>query len=299
MTEAPSNYRGFIVATFTPFDSKGQVNLDAIPAYAAHLKASGATGVFVNGTTGECMSLTSEERTVLAEAWLREREADFRVIVHVGDNCLPRAQELARHAEAHGADAISMMPPSFFKSPAAAVIDYCAAVAAEASMTPFYYYHFPLMTGTQFSLSSFLAVAREVIPTLRGAKFTDDDLMDMNQCAGADLEMLYARDRNLLAGLAMGTQAVVGFTYNFALPLYQTLWQQFEAGQLAQAQATQQKVIQLFEAIIPLGVIPAGKALMQQFGLELGGCRLPLRNIEMDTQRALGERLLEQKLMVR
>ena len=60
-------------------------------------------------------------------------------------------------------------------------------------------YDFPLMTGTSFTLSDFMVQAKERIPTLRGAKFVQDELMEYQKCRDAGFDMLYGRDRSLLA----------------------------------------------------------------------------------------------------
>ena len=58
---------GFIAAPLTGYNADGTINLDVVPRYAEMLHANGLAGVFVNGTTGEGMSLTIGERKVLAE----------------------------------------------------------------------------------------------------------------------------------------------------------------------------------------------------------------------------------------
>ena len=63
---------GLIAATFTPFAADGSVNVGVVPSYAEHLRAQGVAGVFVNGTTGEGLSLSLAERETLAEAWKAE-----------------------------------------------------------------------------------------------------------------------------------------------------------------------------------------------------------------------------------
>ena len=59
---------GLIAATFTPFAADGSVDAGVVPAYAEHLRAQCVAGVFVNGTTGEGLSLSLAERETLAEA---------------------------------------------------------------------------------------------------------------------------------------------------------------------------------------------------------------------------------------
>ena len=75
---------GLIAAVFTPFKEDGEINPAVVGQYAARLKQQGISGVFVNGSSGEGMMLSVEERKAMAEAWMPFREENFRIIIHVG-----------------------------------------------------------------------------------------------------------------------------------------------------------------------------------------------------------------------
>ncbi len=62
---------GLTAAVHTPMHDNYSVNYDCVPAQAEHLAKGGASGAFVTGTTGECHSLTTEERLRMFDAWGR------------------------------------------------------------------------------------------------------------------------------------------------------------------------------------------------------------------------------------
>src|SRR6476661_1928761 len=106
---------GLIAAPYTPFDGRGEVKLNVVERQADALVASGVSGAFVCGTTGEGLSMTTAERMEVAERWVEVCNGSaLKVIVHVGHNCQRDAMALARHAADIGAAAIAAMPPSFF-----------------------------------------------------------------------------------------------------------------------------------------------------------------------------------------
>uniref|UniRef100_A0A914UJQ3 N-acetylneuraminate lyase n=1 Tax=Plectus sambesii TaxID=2011161 RepID=A0A914UJQ3_9BILA len=110
-----SKTNGLIAATLTPFHQDGSVNLDIIGRYVDHLLSIGITQVFVNGTAGEHASLTVEEREAIAERWIKEGKGKLtRIIIQVGTLNLPDSQRLAAHAEAIGADGISVITPCYY-----------------------------------------------------------------------------------------------------------------------------------------------------------------------------------------
>ena len=99
--------KGLIAAPFTAFDTSGELYLPVIDRQLELLTANGISGALVNGTTGECGSLTLEERMMVATRWCEAARAfeDFAVVVHVGHSCLKDSQTLAAHAQKIGATA--------------------------------------------------------------------------------------------------------------------------------------------------------------------------------------------------
>lgn len=279
--------RGLIAASFTPY-RKGNINPDLVPSYAAALRAQGVDGVFVNGTTGESLSLSTPERMAMAEAWLRCATEDFPVLVHVGHNSLPRARELAAHAAAHGARAVSAMAPTFFQPGLTALVDYLAEIAAAAPATPFYYYHMPSMTGARFLMTDFLRAAGARIPNLAGIKYTWEDLMDYSlavHSAGGRYDIVFGRDEVLLCGLALGARAAIGSTYNAFAALYRDVWRCFEADRFVEARSLQLRAMAVIDACRRSGPgdLPAIRALAsRRLGLDLGAPRAPLRALDED-----------------
>lgn len=270
-----------IAAPFTPFKEDGEINVDLIPAMARHLKQSGVTGAFVNGTTGEYASLTMDERCELTECWMDAgREHNLEILVHVGDNSLPNAIKLASHAFSCGADGISALAPSYFKpADLDALIKWTAAVAVEVPDCPFYYYHIPGMTGAAFSMSAYLEKAGPRIPNLKGIKYSDIQPMDTLRCLETEsgkYEILFGCDEALITGLTLGVNGAVGSTYNFMAPLYLNLMQAFEKSDFSTARKLQTQSVQIVDQIAKKHFLPAAKTLMRLYDLDCGPVRSPL-----------------------
>ncbi len=288
---------GLIAATFTPFAADGSVDAGVVPAYAEHLRAQGVAGVFVNGTTGEGLSLSLAERETLAEAWKAEARG-LKVFVHVGHNAVPDARRLAEHAESIGADAIATVAPSFFKPGLDALVEWCAAVASAAPRTPFYLYHMPSMSGVNVSMAAFLRRAAPQIPTLAGIKFTYENLMDYMEALrldGGRFDVLFGRDEILLAALALGARGAVGSTYNYAAAPYLETMRAFAAGDLAAARDAQARAQALVDILVESGDgIVCGKAMMPLLaGIDCGPVRSPLANFGKERLAWLARRVQE------
>lgn len=275
---------GLIAAPFTPFDSQGKLNLTLIPQYYRFLKHNGVTGAFICGSTGEGVSMTKEEKMLVAEAWAdaSRNDSEFRVMTLLGGTCLEDCKVLAKHAQSIGLYAVSFTSPSYFKPANAAVLaEMCAQIAAEVPDMPFYYYQIPVLTGANIAMIDLL---KEVgsIPNFAGVKYTHEDFMDFLSCMnydGGKYDMLWGRDENMLSALVLGNRASVGSTFNYLAPVYHQLIDAFEKHDFKAAAALQQKSIDFIRLLGKFGGIATGKAYMKLVGLDCGEFRLPVKNM--------------------
>lgn len=272
-----------VAAAHSPFHADGSLAPEVVPVQAAFLAANGIRTVFITGSTGESHSLTCAERLALYDAWAAAApQHGLSVIGHVGSNCLEDSKTLARRAQDLGFTAVSALAPSYFKPASlSALIDTCAAIAAAAPATPFYYYDIPVLTGVAFPMEKFLAEAPARIPNLAGIKFTNPDLVSYRrslEVAGDRLDLPWGVDEMLVAALATGARGGVGSTYNWCPQLYRDLIAAFDRGDLAEARRLQSVSIAMIDAIAASGFLGTAKALMTRLGVPVGPARLPLGN---------------------
>ncbi len=273
-----------IAPPHAPFKSDGSLNLAVIEQQAAHYEAHHIDGVFVSGTTGESSSLTVPERLAIAERWSEvTHKSDMTVIVQVGHNCVADSVQMAQHAQGVGADAVAMMSPSFLKPASVAdLIACCEPVAKAAPDLPFYLYDIPNLTNVRLPLDQFLEQGRERIPNLKGLKFTNPDLVLLQECLAVgdgEFDILFGCDEILLGGVAMGCRGAVGSTYNFVAEQNRQFVTAFLNGDLAAARAGQFQAVKMIRLLQRYSFLPASKAVMSFFGVNCGPVRAPLKNL--------------------
>lgn len=272
---------GLIAAPYTPFDSSGDLNLSVVERQAGSLVESGVKGAFICGTTGEGLSLTTEERMQVARRWTEVcRGLPLKVIVHVGHNSQREAIALARNAGEVGASAIAALPPFFFKPGSVdQLVEFMRPVAAAGGGLPFYYYQIPSMTGVSIPAFDFLQAAAERIPQLRGVKFTHGDLMDYQRClrvGDGRYDVAWGVDEMLLGALAVGAKSAVGSTYNYAAPLYVRMMNAFHKQDLETARKCAGHSVEMIAVLLKHGVLRTGKATMAMLGIDCGPTRSPV-----------------------
>jgi N-acetylneuraminate lyase len=281
-----------IAPPHTPFDQKGRLALDVVDQQAQLLADTTVNGVFVAGSTGEGASLTVRERIALAERWVEVAPArELDVIIQVGHNCQADATELAQHAQSIGADAVSAHAPSYFRPVNVdALIAFLAPIAAAAGDLPFFYYDIPPATGVRLPMVEFLKKAKTQIPNLAGLKYSNDDLVQLQECVrfnDGEFRVMFGCDEILLAGVTLGVQGGIGSTYNFAAPLYRRMLLAFANGDRATARECQAKSVALVRCMMRYGFMSACKTAMSWFGVDCGPTRPPFRELTADERHSL------------
>lgn len=276
---------GLIAAPFTAFDDDGNLNLSLIPTYYQFLKSNGITGAFIIGSTGEGVSLTLDEKKQVIQSWATctRNDAAFTLMPLLGGTCLRDVIELAKYAKQEGVDAVSFTAPFYFKPANTQILAaICKEVASAVPDLPFYYYHIPVLNGVGFPMFDLLKAVDNEIPNFAGVKYTHEDFMDFLSCSqynNGKYDMLWGRDENMLAALAIGAKGAVGSTFNYAAPLYYNLIKAFEEGDLVQARILQERSISMIRLLGKYGGIATGKAYMRLIGLNCGAFRLPVQNM--------------------
>jgi N-acetylneuraminate lyase len=246
------------------------VNLDIIPKYAQFLKEKCVVGVFVNGSSGEGFSFTTEERMKIAQAWVKaSKQAGIKAIIHVSHHSAGDEQRMAAHAQEIGADGIGSMGPLYFKPKTVdRLVDWCARAAAAAPALPYYFYNIPRMSGISFSMVDFIKLAKEKIPSFAGIKYSDPgDFPGLASCKNFDegrFDIMHGQDESLLCALALGVTSAIGSTYSIAAPVYNKIIASFEKLDMKTAREKQLLSINLVMALVGTGeFFAACKATMR------------------------------------
>jgi N-acetylneuraminate lyase len=290
-------YTGLFAAVFTPMCRDGSLNLTQIQPMVDYLLRTQISGLYVCGSTGEGPSLSSDERRAVAVAYVEAAAGKLPVVVQVGHNSLAEARALASHAQAIGADAISALPPSYFKfGSLETLIDCLNEISSAATKLPFFYYHIPYLTGMDFDMAEFLRRACKRLPNLAGIKYSDTSIDGYQAClrfSPKRFSILFGYDEMLLSALAVGSTGAVGSTYNFAGPLYNRIIKAFDRGDLTEAQKCQALAVDMIRILSRYRGQPAFKAAMKLIGFDCGPTRLPIETLTPQELKAMKAELDE------
>ncbi|MET2986506.1 dihydrodipicolinate synthase family protein [Aureibaculum conchae] len=271
--------KNLIAATYAPMNKDQSLNLEVIASYKAFLKNNSIAGAFVNGSTGDFVSLTVQERKLIVEEWSKYRSDDFTLINHVGHTSLKVAKELTEHSS-DKVDAIAALAPFYFKPKTLqSLVFYCEEIAKEAPHLPFYYYHIPVLTGVDFDMVEFLQLVEKLIPNFAGIKFTEDNLQAYQNCANYNngkYNILFGVDEKNYESRAFEAKGWVGSTYNHLAPLYYKISELVASNKHSKAKELQKKAVRFVTLLDSYGGFNGvAKGFMKTLGIDCGPSRYP------------------------
>ena len=142
-----SKYQGVIPAFYACYDDLGAVSATKVRELTRYLIGKGVKGLYVGGSSGECIYQSVEERKLVLENVMAEARGKVTIIAHVACNNTSDSQALAAHAESLGVDAIAAIPPIYFHLPDYAIAKYWNDISAAAPNTDFVIYNIPQLAG--------------------------------------------------------------------------------------------------------------------------------------------------------
>lgn len=230
-------YEGVIPAFYACYDAKGNIDTDAVRALTRWLVEKGVNGLYVGGSSGECIYQSVAERKLLLEAVMEEARGKLTVIAHVACNNTADSRELAAHAESLGVDAIASIPPIYFKLPPHAIAKYWNDISDAAPNTDFVIYNIPQLAGVSLSVP----LLREMLknPRVIGVKNSSMPVQDIQMWLDEGAFVFNGPDEQLISGLTMGAGGGIGGTYGAMPELYVKLYQLVKQGDLATARSIQ------------------------------------------------------------
>lgn len=280
-------YCGVIPAFYACYDDEGNVSPERVRALTQYFIDKGVKGVYVNGSSGECIYQGVEERKIIIENVMDVARGKLTVINHVACNNTRDSVELARHAEQCGVDAIASIPPIYFHLPEYSVAGYWNAISAAAPNTDFVIYNIPQLAGTALTMSLFAEMMKNprVVAVKNSSMPTQD--IQMFKAAGTaakgEFIVFNGPDEQFVAGRAIGADGGIGGTYAVMPELFLKLNALIAAGAHDQAVALQYDINEIIYKMCASRAnmyAVAKEVLRVNEGLDIGGVRLPLENLQ-------------------
>ena len=276
-------YYGVIPAFYACYEDDGSVSVERTKKLARHLVNKGVKGMYVGGSSGECIYLEKEERMKTLEAVMEEVKGECTIIAHIACNNTNESCQLAAHAESLGVDAIASIPPIYFRLPDHAIAAYWNAMSAAAPNTDFVIYNIPQLAGVALSMNLLKEMKKNPrVVGVKNSSMPTQDIQMFKAELGENGVVFNGPDEQFVAGRAIGAQGGIGGTYGAMPELFLKMDELIREGKYDEARTIQYDVNEIIYALCSCkgnmyGVIK--KVLEIREGLKLGGVRAPLANV--------------------
>ncbi len=277
MKQELNKYRGIFPAFYACYDESGAVSAERTRALADYFIGKGVTGLYVGGSSGECIYQSVAERKLVLENVMAVAKGKLVIIAHVACNNSSDSMELAAHAESLGVDAIAAIPPIYFHLPDRAIAKYWNDISSAAPNTDFVIYNIPQLAGV--ALNSGLLRTMLENPKVIGVKNSSMPIQDIEMWRDEGAIVFNGPDEQLLSGLAAGAIGGIGGTYGAMPELYLKIYELTQAGKIAEAREIQDACCQIiYKMCSGQGNMYAMiKGILREMGgPDIGSVRAPL-----------------------
>ena len=286
-------YRGIIPAFYACYDRAGEVSGDGVRALTRYFVDQGVKGVYVGGSSGECIYQSVEDRKKTLEAVMDEAAGRLTVIAHVACNNTRDSRILAAHAQSLGVDGIAAIPPIYFKLPEYSAAGHWNDISEAAPDTDFIIYNIPQLAGTALTMS--LLRTMLLNGRVAGVKNSSMPVQDIQMFKAEamktreDFIVFNGPDEQLVSGLAMGADGGIGGTYGAMPELFLKIYDLVSENRMAEARAIQYDADEIIYKLCSgtCNMYAMTKEVLRvSRGIDIGGVRKPLTDL-CDGDRAI------------
>jgi len=270
---------GVLTPHVVPLDARGEINEAELRRYVDWLIEKGVHGLYPNGSTGEFIRLSTEERR--------------RIIAIVCDQAAGRVPVIAGAAEANvretiaaceayhacGARAVAIVSPIYYRLSPDGVFAYFRDIA-RASPIDVTLYNIPLF-ASPIDLPTIQRLAE--FDRIVGIKDSSGDVAGMMRMIAAlrpirpDFVFMTGWDAVLVPMLLVGCQGGTHATSGIVPEATRAIYDLTRAGKIDKALALQYRLLTLCDTAFHAGEFPDGFRLAASLrGFDLGSGRQPL-----------------------
>ena len=276
-------YKGILPAFYACYEDDGSVSPERVRALVRYFIAKGVKGIYVNGSSGECIYLSVAERKLILENVMAEAKGKLTVICHVACNNTADSCELAAHAKEQGVDAIAAIPPIYFHLPEHAIAAYWNTISEAAPDTDFVIYNIPQLAGVTLTVPLYhKMLENKNVIGVKNSSMPAQDIQMFEVEGGRDHIIFNGPDEQYVAGRAIGAHAGIGGTYGVMPELFLKMDETFNQGKMEEAQHIQYDadavIYKMCEAKGNLYAV-IKEVLRINENLDIGGVRAPLPNL--------------------
>ncbi len=276
-----SVFTGAGVAIVTPMNADGSVNFESFRKLIEFQIENGTDAIIVCGTTGEASTLSHEEHLEVIKYCVDVVNKRVPVVAGTGSNCTSTAIYLSTEAEKLGADGLLVVSPYYNKATQNGLYAHFKAIA-DAVKIPVILYNIQGRTGVNMTPATIVRLCEDC-ENIVGVKEASGNISQVARIAAlgkGKVDIYSGNDDQIIPIMSLGGKGVISVLSNVAPRQTHEICAKYLAGDVTEASQMQLDAIELIDALFcEVNPIPVKMAL-NFMGMEAGGLRLPLTEME-------------------
>ena len=289
-------FTGSSVAIVTPFRN-GKVDYKKLGELIDIQISARTSAITINGTTGECSTMTLEESTATIDFCVKHVNSRVKVIAGTGSNDTQSALFLSQSAEKSGADALMMVSPYYNRTSQRGLIKHFTFLADRVHI-PIIVYNVPPRTGMTFTSETYIELSKH--PNIIGAKEASGDFsliaMTMASC-GDNFYFWSGNDEDVVPMMSLGAKGVISVLANIIPAEVAKMTKFCLDGDFKKGAEIQLKYFDLIKKLFIENSPMPVKAALNLMGMDVGEPRLPLCDLEPENQEKLIKAMMDVGLL--
>jgi len=290
-------FTGAGVALVTPMNADGSVNWEKLEELIEFQINGGTDAIIICGTTGESATLTDDEHLKCIYFATEKANGRIPIIAGASSNDTRYAMMLARESKQAGADGILCVTPYYNKASQAGLVKHYNMIA-DATDLPMILYNVPSRTGCNILPQTYLELSKH--PNIVATKEANGDIVSVAKTralCGDNLDIYSGDDDQIVPIMSLGGIGVISVLSNILPRETHEICELFFEGKIKEASDMQISMISMISALFcDVNPIPVKEAL-NQMGMNVGGCRLPLCETSEANRKFIAEQLRLHKLI--
>ncbi|MFM7249214.1 MAG: dihydrodipicolinate synthase family protein [Planctomycetaceae bacterium] len=295
MSTAAPAISGILVPHMVPLDARGRIDEEELARYVAWLVDHGVHGLYPNGSTGEFLRFTPEERRRIVQVVCAATGGRVPVVAGAAEGTAAETIRACEHCLEAGARAVAIVAPHYYRLSAESVEAYFREIARHSPID-ITLYHIPML-ASPIEIPVVRRLAAE-FPRIIGIKDSSGDISHMQRLIAAvrpvrpDFSFLTGWDPALTPMLLVGCSGATVATSGVLPELTRAVHDRAVAGDVEGAMALQLRIIELFDTAMQGADFPEGyRVAVSCRGFRMGPSRQPASEEQLHDRAELADRL--------
>lgn len=285
-----NKFKGTGVALVTPFRKEGEVDFNALQKLVEFQIENGVNYLVVQGTTGESVTLTDEEKVSVLEYIIDVTKNRVPIVLGVGGNNTSNVVQQIKKFNSFRIDAYLSVSPYYNKPSQAGIIAHYGQIA-QASDKPIILYNVPGRTGSNMTAETTLTLANTYanIVAVKEASGNLEQIMEVIKGKPSDFLVISGDDALTLPHIACGGDGVISVVANAFPKRFSSMVDYALKGDLEKAKPLHYELFPIIQQLFADGNPGGIKYVLKLISIGEDHVRLPLVNINDEVAKKLYE----------